>query len=319
LILILKKALIFLNDEDKNKILCLNKKLEMSKYIYKNILNQKNLSLEKHIKIWKVLLNCYKMKDIDYIDLCKNNENVEYHKVILDDTKRTKLKNKNKGESNEIIKNILCCLVKKNTSKIKYCQGMNFLAAYFYDLTNDEKDSFILFTSLIDNTQLSKIYDQKFEALNCYFYILDRLIFLFLPQIHQKLKDMQLNIDCFASAYFLTLFSNVYSMSYDTNRFMFFIIDNFIFKGWRVIFKAILTMLKYNEKEIIEKNDDEVVNYIVHEIKKCGLFLDDKFDTFLNIYNSFYIKNELIDNLQDEYYLEKKIIKELNINMYEKL
>ena len=253
---------------------------------------------------------------LEKIILCKNNENVEYYKVIVDDTKRTKLKNKNIGKSTDIIKNILCCFAKKNSSKIKYCQGMNFLAAFFYDLTNNEKDSFILFTSLIDNTQLSKIYDQKFELLNCYFYILDRLIFLFLPQIHQKLKETQLNIDCFASGYFLTLFTNVYNISFDSNCFLLFIIDNFIFKGWRVIFKAILTLLKYNEKEIVEKKDDEVFNYIIHEIKNSGLFLNDKFDIFLNIYNGFYIKNDLIDNLQDEYYLENKIKKELNINIY---
>ena len=255
------------------------------------------------------------MKDINYTELCKNNEQVEYYKVIIDDTKRTKLKNQDFEKSKEITKNILCCFALKNTSKIKYCQGMNFLAAFFYDVTNNEEDSFLLLTCLIDNTQLSKIYDQHFELLNCYFYIIDRLIFLFLPQITNKLNESQLNIDCFVSPYFLTLFSNVHNLSYNSNKFMFFIIDNFISKGWRVIFKSILSLLKYNEKEFLEKKDDDVANYIVHDIKKSDIFLDDKFETFLDIYNSFYIKNDLIDNLKEEYYLENKIKKELNINI----
>ena len=117
------------------------------------------MSLKKHIKIWKIILKCSKIKNINYAELCKNNDKVEYYKVILDDTKSTKrtiLKREDKEKSNEIIKNILCCFALTNSSKIKYCQGMNFLATFLYDLTNNEEESFLLLTCLIDNTQLSK-------------------------------------------------------------------------------------------------------------------------------------------------------------------
>ena len=288
----------------------------MFKYIYKSLLQEKEISLEKHIKIWKIILKCSKIKNINYDELYKNNDQIEYYKVILDDTKRTILKSKDKEKSQEIIKNILICFVKTNFSKIKYCQGMNFLAAFFYDITNNEKESFLLFTSIIDNTQLAKIYDHEFELLNCYFYILDRLIFLFLPKIYQKLKEIQLNIDCFASPYFITLFSNVYFLSSSAEKLIMFIIDNFIIKGWRVIFKAILCLLKYNEKEIIEKKDDEIFNYIMHEMKKSSLFLEENFEKFLQLYKNINIKDDLIGNLQDEYILENKIKKELNINIF---
>ena len=316
LILILKNVIRFLNNNEKRYLLCLNKKINMFKYIYKSLLQEKELSLEKHIKIWKIILKCSKFKDINYEELRNNNDQIEFYKVILDDTKRTVLKSKDKEKSQEIIKNILISFVKINSSKIKYCQGMNFLAAFFYDITNNEEESFLLLTSIIDNTQLAKIYDHKFESLNCYFYILDRLIFLFLPKIYQKFKEIQLNIDCFASPYFITLFSNVYILSSSADKFIIFIIDNFTIKGWRVIFKAILCLLKYNEKEIIEKKDDEVVNYIIHEMKKSSLFLEENFDKFLQIYKNINIKEDLISNLQDEYKLENKIKKELNINIF---
>ena len=290
LIIILKKALIFLNNNDKINLLCLNKKIKMSKYIYKSFLQEKNISLEKHITIWKIILGCSKIENINYTELCKNNEEVEYYKVIMDDTKRTTLKGKDKDKSNEIIKNILCCFVKQNALKIKYCQGMNFLAALFYDLTTKEEDSFLLLTCLIDNTQLAKIYDHKFELLNCYFYILDRLIFLFLPKISQKFKEVQLNIDCFASPYFITLFSNTYIFSSSADKLVMFIIDNFILKGWIVIFKSILSLLKFNEKEIIEKEDDEVVNYIIHDMTKSQIFLEGNFENFVKLYKNFNFK-----------------------------
>ena len=317
IIIILKNSISFLNNNDKRNLFCLNKDIKMSKYIYKNLLKEKNLSLEKHIKIWKIILKCSKIKSLNYTELCKNNEKIEYYKVILDDTKRTALKAKNKEESKDIIKNILCCSVKANKSKIKYCQGMNFLAAFLYDITSNEEESFLLLTSLIDNTLLAKIYDHKFELLNSYFYILDRLIFLFLPKISQKFKEVQVNIDCFASSYFLTLFSNVYIISFSAEKIIMFIIDDFIIKGWKVVFKAILAILKFNEKEIMEKDNDEVVNYIVHDLKKSKIFLEENFDKFLNYYKNINFKDDLIDNLQEEYNLEKKIITELNINIDE--
>ena len=159
------------------------------------------------------------------------------------------------------------------------------------------------------------LYDHKFELLNYYFYILDRLIFLFLPKIKEKFKEVQLNIDCFASPYFLTLFSNVYIISGSADKIVMFIIDNFIIKGWRVIFKSILVLLKYNKKEIIGKKDDEVVNYIIHDIKKSNLFLEENFEKFKKLYKNFNITDELIDNLQEEYNLENKTKKGLNINI----
>ena len=313
IILILKNVIIFLNNEEKRQLLHLNKKLNMFKYIYKNILYEKKLSIQKHVDVWKIVLKCYKMKHINYKDLCKNNKHVDYYKVIVDDTKRTFLRNKNQEESIKIMENILCCFSLSNASKIKYCQGMNFLAAFFYDLTNNEETSFLLFTSLVDNTKLSEIYDPKFELLNSYFYVLERLIFLYLPKLSEKLKEYQINIDCFASPYFITLFSNTYIINYNCMKFIMFIIDNFIFKGWRVIFTSILTLLKFKENEIITKNEDEVVNFLVNDMKKNELLLDENFDKFLEIYKSYNIKDELINNLQEEYNLENNIKKELNI------
>ena len=134
-----------------------------------------------------------------------------------------------------------------------------------------------------------------------------------MPKISQKFKDVQLNIDCFASPYFLTLFSNVYILNSLAYKIIIFIIDNFIIKGWKVIFKSILSLLKFNEKELLENKEDEVVNYIIHDINKSNLFLEENLGIFQDLYKMFNITDELIDNLQEEYYLENKIKKELNI------
>jgi len=318
LILILKNINAFLNYEDKRKLLCLNKKLKISKYIYRKILEEKKIffDITKHLNIWKIILGCSKMKKMNY--LCKDNEEVENYRIIVEDIKRTTIKNyinKEKEEkSRNCLINILCSFFRINSSKIQYCQGMNFLVAFLYDLTNNkEEDTFSLFSNLVFNTELSKIYDIKFETLKCYFYILNRLIFLFLPQISQKFEEIKLSVDCFACPYFITLFTNTYIISNSSIQFMMFIIDNFIFKGWRIIFSSILSLLKYNEKEILEKEDDEVFNFVVNDIIKSNIFQKENFDNFLKLYKNFYIKGELIDSLKNEFNLENKIKKDLNI------
>ena len=312
-LLILKNSLPFLDIKHKIDLLHLNKDLNMKKYYYKSILSNSKLSIDKRIKLWKIILNVKEM-NFNYKEMCKDFEEIEEYKVIMDDTKRTSLINKDKEKTQEIVRNILCCFISKNNYNIRYCQGMNFIVAFLYDLTNDEELSFILFKSLIENTNLNQIYDRKFELLHCHFYILERLISFYLPLLKQKFDEIQMNIDCFVSAYFLTLFSNVFILNNNCKKFMIFIFENFMIKGWKIIFKSLLALLKYSEEEIMNKKEEgEILNYVIQNLRKSSIFLDENFEMFLKIYNNFDVNNNIINDLKEEYNLENEIKKELNI------
>ena len=312
-LLILKNSLPFLDIKHKIDLLHLNKDLNMKKYYYKSILSNSKLSIDKRIKLWKIILNVKEM-NFNYKEMCKDFEEIEEYKVIMDDTKRTSLINKDKEKTQEIVRNILCCFISKNNYNIRYCQGMNFIVAFLYDLTNDEELSFILFKSLIENTNLNQIYDRKFELLHCHFYILERLISFYLPLLKQKFDEIQMNIDCFVSAYFLTLFSNVFILNNNCKKFMIFIFQNFMIKGWKIIFKSLLALLKYSEEEIMNKKEEgEILNYVIQNLRKSSIFLDENFEMFLKIYNNFDVNNNIINDLKEEYNLENEIRKELNI------
>ncbi len=312
-LLILKNSLPFLDIKHKIDLLHLNKDLNMKKYYYKSILSNSKLSIDKRIKLWQIILNVEEM-NFNYKEMCKDFEEIEEYKVIMDDTKRTSLINKDKEKTQEIVRNILCCFISKNNYNIRYCQGMNFIVAFLYDLTNDEELSFILFKSLIENTNLNQIYDRKFELLHCHFYILERLISFYLPLLKQKFDEIQMNIDCFVSAYFLTLFSNVFILNNNCKKFMIFIFENFMIKGWKIIFKSLLALLKYSEEEIMNKKEEgEILNYVIQNLRKSSIFLDENFEMFLKIYNNFDVNNNIINDLKEEYNLENEIRKELNI------
>ena len=292
----------------------LNKDLNMKKYCYESILNDNKLPIEKRIKIWEIILCNEEIKKFKYKKMIEDFEKLEDYNVIMDDTKRTSLINKDKEKTKEIVKNILCCFILNNNYDIRYCQGMNFIVAVIYDLTNNEEISFLLFKSLIENTNLKIIYDKKFELLHCYFYVLNRLISLYLPLLKQKFDDIQMNIDCFVSPYFLTLFSHVFILNNNCKKFMIFIFENFILTGWKIIFKSILTVLKYNEEEILNKKEEgEILTFVIKNIRESSIFLDENFEKFLAIYNNFDVNNKIINNLKEEYNLENEIKKELNI------
>ena len=314
LVLILKNIMPFLDIKQKIDLIRLNKDLNMKKYYYKTIFSLNELSIEKRLKLWQIILCNKNCDNINYKQLLTNLKETEDYKVIMDDTKRTSLINKDKEKTQEIVKNILCCFISNNDFNVKYCQGMNFIVAFLYSLTDDEELSYILFKSLIENTNLKSIYDRKFELLHCYFYILERLISFFLPVLKKKFEDIQMNIDCFSSAYFLTLFSNVFILNNNCKKFMTFIFENFIINGWKVIFKSILAVLKYNEEEIMNKKEEgEIFNFVIQNLKKSDIFLDENYEKFLNIYNYFDVNNSLISSLKEEYNSEKEIKKELNI------
>ena len=82
--------------------------------------------------------------------------------------------------------------------------------------------------------------------------------------------------------------------------------------GWKIIFKSILAVLKYNEKEILDKKEEgELLNYVIQNLKKSDVFLDENFENFMIIYNNLNVNNNIINGLKEEYALENELKKEL--------
>ena len=62
-----------------------------------------------------------------------------------------------------------------------------------------------------------------------------------------------------------------------------------------------------------KKEEGEIFNFVIQNLKKSDIFLDENYEKFLNIYNYFDVNNSLISSLKEEYNSEKEIKKELNI------
>ena len=88
----------------------------------------------------------------------------------------------------EILNNILKTYAFFNP-EIEYCQGMNFVAGFLFLVFLDEEDSFNALMRVAEIFDMSHLYKRELPKLKLFFYQLDRLIALELPDLHQHFKD----------------------------------------------------------------------------------------------------------------------------------
>jgi len=68
--------------------------------------------------------------------------------------------------------------------KINYCQGMNYIASFLLILIQKEEEAFFLMLSIIDSTEFGAIFLNDLKRLKQYFYVFERLLFIYLPEIY---------------------------------------------------------------------------------------------------------------------------------------
>ena len=312
-----------MNNKEKVQLMCLNKlyKNAISKKIYVYILKQKNTSIKTHIEIWKIFLNFRKLKEINkniYENFKKeinspeaNEKYQKIFKIIDSDVNRTEFihdKQKSLIATNSILKTLQLYNIENN-----YCQGMNYIAAYLYQNTLDEADSFFIILSFFTTKKFSLIFQKGMSKLKTYFHLMDKLIYLYIPKIHFHFRKNQIMPDFFLSPYFITLFTHLYPYIQEKdNMFIIRVWDEFIIHGWKAIFEVILTLIKLKEKIILNLEGDELLDYLVNKINKDDIFRNKNYDTFEEMKKNFVVTNELINILEEEIKLDKKIRKKLN-------
>ena len=325
--LIILNAMKYLQFKDYINLLPLNKSTHklISRILYKNILmnvdedlsdnylNRNNIpnvwkKPELRIKIWKILLN---YKSVDYNDL-KNNlneEKIQNINIIKLDTKRMIYK---EGEDPNIIQNslinILSCLSIAHP-KINYSQGMNYIAYFLYSICRDEEEAFQIFNCLLTSTAYGDLFFDDLSRLNKYFYVFERLIFIYLPEISLHLKNKDLSVKYFISPWFITLFTNALKNIKDQNnpKILKWIFDLFIINGWKSILKIGLCLIKHFEIKILSSDLDDLLHFLINDILKFDFFQNENYDNLRNIYENLKIENALIENIENEYNLKNCI------------
>ena len=325
--LILKNSIIFLTNSEKIKLINLNKDLYelLKKDIYQYILlNLKNSSfnIKEHIQIWKCFLRCSSIYKIAGI------ENTTYEAIIKEIQSNKEILNNHKNDINAIeldiprspfkqdiessskaIKNILYAFLYINKNEdIIYYQGMNYIVTFLYEMIHKEEDCFLLLAGLFYSSKYSDIFSKKMEKMQKYLYVVERLVYLYLPKISSHLRDNNLELNFFVNPIFISLFTNIYS-SLPENDFSFLleIWDDFIINGWKTIFIDVLAILKLNENKILNLKSEELIKYLSNGITNGEMFTIYNYDEFKKEKNKFQPTDQLLEILSKESILEKEL------------
>ena len=319
----------FLELKDFPNLFALNKNYNkyLVKIIYKNILiKYHEMDIKTHLSIWKILLDYYEIKktynyseikkelgiDASIEEIMKSTsiEDFQISKDIIDlDIVRTSFTT-NKLQNQLRIRNILKS-IRQAKNNLKYCQGMNYIAAFLLNITNDEEEAFYLFLSIFDGTDYGKLFVDDLAKLKKYFYVFGRLLNVLLPELDFYLKDNKIDVSYFVSPWFITLFTNTFPNIKDKNnpKILLRILDLFFFSGWKSIIKIGISLLKNYENTIMALTFEELLQFLISNILKSDFFQKENFDQLMRIKINFKIQSSLIADIENEYEMKKKLDK----------
>ena len=321
ILLALNSCFMFITPKDFINIKNINKTYykQLEKLIYKQIFIKRNKNLlhsnldlsnnEKHFEMWFNYLK-YDKKKHNYKEIiikAKESKDLESTLDMINlDVMRTHFNNDQENKRNNI-RNVLLSLAYAYP-ETSYCQGMNYISQFLIELTGNEEKSFDIFSAILDKTEYSKLTVNEFDLMKKYFYVFERLICIYLPELYTTFKRNNINANIFISPWFITLYTH--SFNGDHTKILMHIFDLFILDGWIAIARIGLMLLKYYQNDLFNMEFEELLHFLVNQLKeKYDFFNNNNYDKFIQLYREMKLPKGLVNNIENEYELNKKINK----------
>ena len=321
ILLSLNSCFMFLNVNDFINIKNINKVYykQLEKLIYKQIFIKKNKNFlnskidlsnnQKHFEMWFNYLK-YDQKKYNYNEIsikAKESKDLENTLDIINlDVMRTHFDNDQENKRNKI-KNVLLSLA-YTYPDTNYCQGMNYISQFLLELTGSEEKCFDLFSAILNKTEYSKLTFNEFDLMKKYFYVFERLICIYLPELYTTFKRNNINPNIFISPWFITLYTHSFNGNH--TKILMLIFDLFILDGWIAIARIGLMLLKFYQNDLFNMEFEELLHFLINELKeKYDFFNNNNYDKFIQMYKEMKLPKGLVNNLENEYELNKKINK----------
>ena len=266
--------------------------------------------INKHIGMWFHYLK-YDPSKINYKLKFKEITEKKLVSIYLDninlDVARTFFDNDQKI-NREKTKNILISLSIVYPD-IGYCQGMSFICQFLLEITGfNEEKTFDLFSALLSKTEYPKLIINNFGLMKKYFYVFERLINIYLPDLDIILRKNNVSSGYYISPWFITLFTHSFSSNH--TKLLVRIFDMFVLDGWNCIMRIGLLLLKHYQSNLLEMKFEELLQFLINDLKeKYDFFNNYNYDKFMELYNDMKIPKGLITNIENEYELNIKVEK----------
>ena len=301
----------FLTFSDYNNLLLCSKLFhkKLSKKIYKYILKQKNLSKKIRLSIWQNLLGISTLKkEYKYKEILANaSEGKVKHEIELDVVRTTVGNVENPKETREQITNVLYAVSQLN-GNIKYCQGMNFVVQFLYEIYGEE-ESFYIFLAFFKKTEYNLIFAKDLEELKILFYVFKRVISLLEPELSSYFNSNGVDFNYFVSPWFITLFTGSHQNfkgENDNSPILIRILDNFIVSGLKSIMEVGCVALHSYENVLMSKRYEDMMQFLINDMLRSDFFSKKNTDYIENFF-TYKISKKLVKNLEEEFRQEQKL------------
>lgn len=228
------------------------------------LLQESSISHSFRLKLWgEHILPQFSQCNLQSLELSDEDE------IIILDVKRTypNHSNFNKDTLIRILKNIKVHM----DGKVCYYQGLNYIVGYILNLTKDPGFTYRLTLSLLE-TKMSHFVTEDLKNMKVAFYIFNRILQLYLPKLHERLKNERVGVEIFSASWFLTIFTTV-SQSDPDSKTLLDIMDTFVAGGWPAFYRVLIRILELRHSEI-EKLNYEDIMMVFFNLTKSSLFRD---------------------------------------------
>eukprot|EP01017_Pseudomicrothorax_dubius_P008419 TRINITY_DN12761_c0_g1_i3.p1 TRINITY_DN12761_c0_g1~~TRINITY_DN12761_c0_g1_i3.p1 ORF type:complete len:186 (-),score=34.32 TRINITY_DN12761_c0_g1_i3:48-545(-) len=119
-------------------------------------------------------------------------------------------------------------------------------------------------------------YKDNLGNMKLHFFILDRLVDVFIPEIGDHLRAEKIDSSLYSPAWLLTIFTNTFQYSKDKSHTLFVIWDRFLIEGVKALYKVIIYIFDRNKEMLLKMGYDEVIRFM-HEITKMEFFSNNEY------------------------------------------
>lgn len=305
-------ALNYLDKSDYVNLMVLSKKCheKISKKIYKIVLKSEKMDVKTRLQIWENILHIKEIKKkYNYKELLIQAEKETKQPEIRMDVLRTFI---GTGEDMECVKqklfNILQTIVLCN-GDVKYCQGMNYIAEFIYELTLDEEETFYIFLGIFLYTEYPLIFAKDLLRLKIFFYVFKRVISLFEPELYSYFNSNCVDVHFFVPPWFITLFLSArqFNKEKELPIVLIRIIDNFLISGWKALIKVGIEALHSYEIELMNLKYEDMLQFLINDMLKNDFFTTKNLEKIEKCFSDNKIQKKLIKKIETEFMQEARM------------
>jgi hypothetical protein len=124
--------------------------------------------------------------------------------------------------------------------------------------------AFGILRQIVAKYEMSDIFNADKSKLKLFFYTLDRLISIYLPDLHSHFKEENINSSMFCTTFFITLFTQVLQTQQSPDKIWKLkrIWDYFIVYGWKAIFKVSVILLRESEENCLQMQFEVILSQL---------------------------------------------------------